>query len=67
LCGHDHESPWENGIWHALLEKTACVKVDQSETAIHYAILDLEFAAPVSSQASKIMLRAFPWQQEIES
>jgi hypothetical protein len=64
LCGHDHDSLLD-GTWHALLGKTTFVNVGQSETAFHYAILDFEFAAPVPSQPSKIMVRVFPWQQEI--
>jgi Icc-related predicted phosphoesterase len=65
LCGHDHDSPLENGTWHALLAKTTFVNAGQSETAFHYAILDFELAAPVPSPPSKIMVWAFPRQQEI--
>jgi hypothetical protein len=57
LCGHYHDSPSENGIWHVLPGKTSCVNVGQPEMAFPYANLDFKYAAPVPSQPSKIIVR----------
>jgi Icc-related predicted phosphoesterase len=67
LCGHYHDSHLENSICHVLPGKTTCVNVGQPETAFHYANLDFKYAASVPSHPSKIIVRAFPWQHEIES
>ena len=56
LCGHYHDSPSENGIWHVLPGKTSCINVGQPETAFHYANLDFKYAAPVPSRPSKIIV-----------
>ena len=66
LSGHDHDTPLETSTWHVPLGETTCVNVGQAEMAFHYAVLDFEFEALVPSQPSKIIMRAFPWQQEIE-
>ena len=56
----------ETSTWHVRLGETTCVNVGQAEVAFHYTVLDFEFEALVPSQPSKIIVRAFPWRQEIE-
>ena len=65
VCGHDHDTPLENGTWHAPLGSTTCINIGQAENDFHYAILDFEFESSVPSLPSKITVRAFPWQQKL--
>ena len=42
-CGHDHDTPVENGMWHANLGQTVCVNAGQSESDFHYTLMDFDF------------------------
>ena len=64
-CGHDHSTPLKNGTWHTPLGKSTCLNVGQAETALHFAVLDFEFDRVAPSQPLKVLVRAFPWGEEI--
>lgn len=65
ISGHDHDSPIENGRWHARYGTTLCVNVGQAEQHLNYALIDFQFTNASSPLPSRITVRAFPWDQQI--
>jgi len=65
VSGHDHDTPLENGVWHARLGGAMCINVGQAETVLHYAVLDFEFYQSVPSLPARITVRAFPSGEEV--
>jgi hypothetical protein len=65
VSGHDHETPFGSGLWHARLGGTKCINVGQAETALHYAVLDFEFENSTPCLPSETIIRAFPWGSEV--
>jgi Icc-related predicted phosphoesterase len=65
VSGHDHETPLESGLWHALLGGTRCINVGQAETVLHYAVLDFEFEDSSPRLPSETIVKAFPWGSEV--
>jgi len=65
ISGHDHETPLENGTWHAKLESTTCINVGQTEEDFHYSVIDFTFPCNSPSLPSTITIKAMPGEQEI--
>ena len=66
VSGHDHETPLENGTWHARWQKTTCINVGQAELDFHHCIIDFEFDDSHPALPAKITVRSFPQEQSIE-
>jgi Icc-related predicted phosphoesterase len=65
VCGHDHNTPIRNRIWHAQLGDSLCVNVGQAEADFHYSLIDFKFEKELPCLPSQIKIRAFPWGQEV--
>lgn len=60
VSGHDHFTPLRTGLWQTKVGNSTCVNVGQSQTVLHYCVIDIEQVGD-ESLPRKISLQAFPW------
>jgi len=66
VSGHDHHTPLEHGTWHTKLGDTVCVNVGQDATDLHYGLIEFEFRQEQPCLPTRVIVRAFPWNQRTE-
>ena len=67
ISGHDHRTPGRSRRRHVHWNRTICVNAGQSDSTLHYCLLDFYFT-PQTQPAlpAKILVRIFPWQKQLE-
>lgn len=60
ISGHDHITPLRTGQWYTTVGNTVCVNVGQSDTDLHYCVLDFE-SVEADPLPRRITVEAFPW------
>jgi Icc-related predicted phosphoesterase len=65
VSGHDHRTPLMQNRWNARLGNSFCVNAGQSNSKLHYTVIDFEFPEASPCLPLEITVRAFPWGEEL--
>lgn len=71
VSGHDHETPVFDGFWRDRIGRTTClnlgqpVRLTKKTKALHYSLMDFEFAGSEPSLPQRVAVTAYPWNETL--
>jgi Icc-related predicted phosphoesterase len=61
ICGHDHDTPVQTGIWHDRVGTSHCVNVGQSNDGpLRYCVVEATFSFPQPALPKRMVVTAYP-------